>query len=151
MLCVAHDGIRDLFLVSIYKLEWRAVHVSMQLIPLRKGSIHFDWQPIIIADVMYECDNSWGLCSQVLFAHCGLNKIADIIKASFSIAFSWMKIFIFHSNSSEMCTVEDKSAFIQLMVWNKAGDKPLPELRMISCTHICIIQPQWVKTQSYMT
>ena len=34
-------------------------------------------------------------------------------------------------------------ALVQIMAWRLPGDKPLPELIMVSLlTHVCVIQPQ---------
>ena len=36
-------------------------------------------------------------------------------------------------------------ALVQIMVWHRAGDKPLSEPMMVSLpTHICVTRPQWV-------
>ena len=38
-------------------------------------------------------------------------------------------------------------ALVQIMAWRRPGDRPLPELMMVSLlTHICITRPQWVNT-----
>ena len=40
------------------------------------------------------------------------------------------------------------SALVHIMAWCRPGDKPLFEPVMVSLpTHICITQPQWVKTR----
>ena len=38
-------------------------------------------------------------------------------------------------------------AMVQIMAWCQSGDKPLPEPMVVKLpTHICFIQPKWVKT-----
>ena len=40
-------------------------------------------------------------------------------------------------------------ALVQIMAWRRPSDKPLSEPTVVSLpTHICVIRPQWVKSQS---
>ena len=42
-------------------------------------------------------------------------------------------------------------ALVQIMAWHQPGDKPLSEPMMVSSlTHICVIWPQWVKSDGNM-
>ena len=42
-------------------------------------------------------------------------------------------------------------ALVQIMAWRRPGDKPLPELMMVSLmTHICVTRPQWVKNDPFI-
>ena len=42
-------------------------------------------------------------------------------------------------------------ALLQIMSWWWPGDKPLSESMMVSLlTHICIIQPQWIKIKAWI-
>ena len=42
-------------------------------------------------------------------------------------------------------------ALVQIMAWHCPGDKPLSEpMMLISMTHICVTQPQWVKLMASM-
>ena len=39
---------------------------------------------------------------------------------------------------------------VQILAWHRSGDKPLSEPMMVNLlTHICVTQPQWVKTISH--
>ena len=44
-------------------------------------------------------------------------------------------------------SINNNPALFQIMAWRRPGDKPLSEPMMVSLpTHICVTQPQWVKT-----
>ena len=41
-------------------------------------------------------------------------------------------------------------SLVQIMAWRRPGDKPLYEPMMVNLlTHICVTQPQWVKTAPF--
>ena len=47
--------------------------------------------------------------------------------------------------------INNISALVQIMAWRRPGDKPLSEPMMVSLpTHICVTQPQWVKSKMKM-
>ena len=44
--------------------------------------------------------------------------------------------------------IKNIAALVQIMAWRRPGDKPLSEPMLVSLpTHICITQPQWVKSE----
>ena len=47
------------------------------------------------------------------------------------------------------CPINHIPALVQIMAWHRLVDKPLSEPMMVSLTsHICVTQPQWVKTET---
>ena len=45
--------------------------------------------------------------------------------------------------------IDNIPAMVQIMAWRRPGDKPLSEPIMVSLlTHICVIRPQWVNSNS---
>ena len=75
--------------------------------------------------------------------------MATISQTTFSIAFSWTKIYKFQLIFTEVCSqgpTNNIPASVQIMAWRRSGDKPLTEPMMIGLvTHICVTRPQWVK------
>ena len=56
--------------------------------------------------------------------------MAAISQMTVSKAFSWMKLFHFDSNFTEVCSkspIDNKAALVQEMAWRQTGKKPLPE------------------------
>ena len=48
--------------------------------------------------------------------------------------------------------IDNIRALVHIMCWNRSGDKPLPEIMMVSLLmHICITRPQIVKPYSAET
>ena len=44
-------------------------------------------------------------------------------------------------------SINNIPALVQIMAWRRPGDKPVSEPMMVRLlTHICVTQPQWVKT-----
>ena len=42
-------------------------------------------------------------------------------------------------------------ALVQIMAWRRPGDKPLSEPMMVNLpTHICVTEPQWVKSLKFI-
>ena len=75
--------------------------------------------------------------------------MASIFQTTFSIAFSWMKVFKFRLRFR--CSgkyvpkgpINNIPAFVQVMAWRQSGNKPLSEPMMVSLlTHICVTRPQ---------
>ena len=67
------------------------------------------------------------------------------------IAFSWTKMFklrlIFYWSLFPEGPINEFTALVQIMVCRRPGEKPLSEPWMVSLlTHICVAQPQWVKS-----
>ena len=84
----------------------------------------------------------------IQLTHWGQDKMDAISQTTLSNAFSWMKIFEFGLNFLKFVPegpINNIPAFIQIMAWRRAGDKPLSEPMMVSLpTHICVTRPQWV-------
>ena len=81
--------------------------------------------------------------------HWGRDKMNAISQKTFSNAFSWMKMFEFWLDLKFVPKgpINNTPALVQKMAWRHSGDKPLSEPMMVCLpTHICITQPQWVKT-----
>ena len=79
----------------------------------------------------------------------GRHKIAANYLTTISTAFSWMKIFNFDYDVTEICFQGSNQqyipALVQIMAWCRPGSEPLSELKMVSLlTHICVTWPQWV-------
>ena len=78
-------------------------------------------------------------CS-ILLTHWGREKMAAVSQTTFSNAFSWTKCMIkislkFVTNGP----INKISAFVQIMVWRRSGDKPLSEPMMVRLPrHICV-------------
>ena len=82
--------------------------------------------------------------------HWGSDKMAGMFQTTFSNAFSWMKMFQLRFIVPKG-PINNIPALIQIMAWCRPGDKPLFEPMMVSLpTHICVIQPQWVKKALYL-
>ena len=61
-------------------------------------------------------------------------QMAAVFPTKFSSTFSWTKM-------------NNIQSLVQIIAWHLPGDKSLSEPMMVSLpTHICVIQPQWVKT-----
>ena len=61
--------------------------------------------------------------------HWGQNKVVDILQTTFSNAFFKMKIVMFDSDFTGVCTegpIHSKSSLVQVVAWRQIGDKPLP-------------------------
>ena len=83
--------------------------------------------------------------------HWGRDKMAAISQTTLSKPFSWMKMFEFRLKLKLVPKgpLDNIPALVQIMAWHRLGDKPLSEPMMAKLvTHICVIQPQWVKAQS---
>ena len=85
-------------------------------------------------------------------SHWGWHKMAANFLATFSNAFSWMKVYKFrlrvHSKFVSKGPIDNIPALVEIMAWRWPGDKPLSETMMVSLLrHICVTQPQWVKPQ----
>ena len=81
--------------------------------------------------------------------HWGWDKMSTIFQATFSNAFSWMKMYKFLLRFSlkfvPRGTINKIPALVQIMVWRRPGDKPLSEPMVVSLLmHICVTRPQWV-------
>ena len=72
-------------------------------------------------------------CSHASFSltNCGMNKMADILQITFPDAFSWIKnhcsLIKFSLKLLPMGTINNKSAWVQVMAWCLFSTKPLPE------------------------
>ena len=90
-------------------------------------------------------------CDQItpLSTHWGRDKMDAISQTTFSIAFSWMRMFEFRLRLLKFVPkgpINDIPALVQIMAWRRLGDKPLSESMMVSLpTHVCVTRPQWVK------
>ena len=81
--------------------------------------------------------------------HWGWEKMAAFLQTTFSLAFSWMKMYksrlTFPWKYVPKGPINNIPALVQIMAWHRTGDKPLSEPMMFSLlTHICITQPHWV-------
>ena len=74
--------------------------------------------------------------------HWGLGKMAAINQATFSNAFSWMKMYKFQSISLSFVPkgpLNNIPALVQITAWCHPGDRPLSEPMVVSLlTHICV-------------
>ena len=69
---------------------------------------------------------------------------------TFSIAFSWMKMYSFrlrsHWSFFPMGPINNIPALVQIMAWSRPGDKPLFKPMIVSLlTLICVTRPQRLK------
>ena len=78
----------------------------------------------------------------------GHDKTANVLQATFSIAFSWMKMYKFRLRFPRSVFPRVKLAMFQhWLAWRRSDDKPLSETMMVSLlTHICVTRPQRVNT-----
>ena len=86
--------------------------------------------------------------------HNGRDKVLDIVRTTFSNAFSWMKMYgfrlRFHWSFFPNGPINNISALVQIMVCRRPGGKPSSQPMMLSLlTHICVTWPQWVKPASH--
>ena len=72
-----------------------------------------------------------------------------ISQTTTSNTFSWMKIFKFRINVTEVWSqgsINNIPALVQIMAWRRQGEKPLSEPVIVwLLAHLCIARPQWVK------
>ena len=75
-----------------------------------------------------------------------INKTAAIFKCIFLNENVWISIKISLKVVLKV-SINKIPALVQIMAWRRPGDKLLSEPMMVSLlTHICITQPQWVKS-----
>ena len=81
-----------------------------------------------------------------VLTHWGRDKMAAIFQTTFSNAFSWMTMYKFRLNFTEVCSQGSNyqhSSMVQIiMFWHWPGDKSFSETMMVS------LLPQWVKRQN---
>ena len=76
--------------------------------------------------------------SMYILTYLPLIKMAAMSQRTFSVTFSWTKIFVFRFINS---------AFLQVMVRRLTGDRPLPEPMLTSSpTQICCTGGRWVNS-----
>ena len=83
--------------------------------------------------------------------HWDQDKMAAISQTAFSNALYWMQMFElhlkFHWGLFPKCPVDKIPALVQIMASRRSNGKPLSEPMMVTLLmHICITQPQWVKS-----
>ena len=87
----------------------------------------------------------WGNVNTLRPRHNGRNFAYDIFKCIFLNENFWIPIKI----SMEFVSkgpINNIPSLFQIMVWRRAGAKPLSKPMMVSLlTHICVTRPQWVK------
>ena len=96
----------------------------------------------------------YNIASFYLLTHRARDKMDGISQATYSSAFSWMKMFL-NSDEISLTFVPEGPlnipALIQIMVWRCPGDKPLSEAVMVSLlTYICVTRPQWIKCKTHI-
>ena len=71
-----------------------------------------------------------------------------IFHKTFSIAFSWMKMYEFQLKCDCILFLRvHLTILVQIMGWHQQGDKPLSEPIMINLlTYKCVTRPQWVNS-----
>ena len=96
-----------------------------------------------------------GICKRSSCKHIEAEtKWPPYCRQHFQMHFLEWKYMNFNYNFTEIYSqgpFNNIPALLQIMSWWWPGDKPLSESMMVSLpTHICIIQPQWIKIKAWI-
>ena len=122
----------------VFKLNW-----TMLLVFGKLHYCHFTFSDIVFKLnwtmlLVFGFSNTCVPC----LTHWGRDKMAVIFQTTFSKLFSWIKMYLFRLNLSEINNIP---ALVQIMAWCRPGDKPLSKPMLFSLLKdMCVTWPQWV-------
>ena len=126
--------------------------ISHRLTEIWLNKIHSIWQ-FLLKKVFYistELSGMANICNALvntlrLWRNCH-HFADDIFKCIFLNEYIWI-LFKISLKFVPTFWINNNPAVVQIMAWHRPGDKALSEPMMVSLlAHICITQPQWVKT-----